>query len=77
MKVVDLRKTVKKVNFADLPTGQTYFDEDKNLCIKTTPDPDQYDNCMFYHNSSGYWEAEHEEPNSVCELCSATITIEG
>ena len=75
MKVVDLRKTVTKVNFADLPTGQTYFDEDKNLCIKTTTDPDQYDNCIFYRGNG--WEEEHEEPDSVCELCSATITIEG
>ena len=76
MKVVDLRKTTTEVPFADLPVGQAYFDKEKNLCIKTSIDPDDSNNCIFYQGGD-VWEETHEEPFNPCELCSVTITIEG
>lgn len=75
MKVVDLRNAVKRVSFTDLFVGQTYFDKEKNLCIKTSTDSDDYNNCIFHQD--GVQKESHEEPFNLCELCSATITIEG
>lgn len=77
MKVIDLKKTVTKVNFADMPIGQAYRDEKDILCIKTARDNEDYGfNCIFL-NERGEWDCEYEAPDSLCEPVASTLTIEG
>jgi hypothetical protein len=77
VEVIDLKKTVTKVNFADMPIGQTYRDDKGVLCIKTAHDDDDYGlNCIFL-TDKGNWDCEYEAPDSICELVTATLTVEG
>ena len=74
MKVVDNRKKVIEVPFADLPVGQAYLDEGELLCIKTSV-YDGEDNCICYED--GGWHTDYEHRNRLVMPVKVTLTIEG
>ena len=76
MKVIDNRKTRKKVRFEDLALGDAYLDEDENICIKTSEDY-ECTNCMYYRTCSGTWVAECEYNYTEVTPIQITYTIEG
>ena len=75
MKVIDNRKTGKKVRFEDLDIGEGYLDKDGNICIKTSDDYENT-NCMFYQEVGG-WISECEYNYTEVARIQITYTIEG
>ena len=76
MKVIDNRKMGKKVRFENLEIGDGYLDEDGNICIKTSKDYES-NNCMYYREGVGIWEADCEYNYTEVTPIKVTLTIEG
>lgn len=76
MKLIDNRKTGKKVRFEELAIGDAYLDPDENICIKTS-DTYEGDNCMFYVACNNTWEAETEYNYTEVTIIQITYTVEG
>jgi hypothetical protein len=74
MKVIDNRKTDKKVKFEDLPVGEGYLDENDYLCIKTSHHDDG-ENCICFTNGS--WSADYQSDTDWITPIKLTYTIEG
>ena len=73
MKVVDNRKKIIEVPFADLPVGQAYIDDGEHLCIKTSTYDEE--NCICYQD--GHWHTDYQGRNDYVLPVKVTLTIEG
>lgn len=76
MKVIDNRKTEKRVRFEDLPVGDGYLDEDDNIYIKTSDDYEST-NCMYYRPCGETWMPECEYNYTEVRPIKIIYTIEG
>ena len=73
MTIKDTRTTNNKANFADLPIGQVYEDEEGVVCIKTW-DGDTEDNCICFYDDK--WWSHIESLTSKVTPLKTTLTIE-
>ena len=72
MKVVNKRQEKEKVQFKDLPIGQTYIDTDGMLSIKTSFN-EEYNCITLYDEDWSVWTECITEKVTPIE---ATLTIE-
>ena len=65
----------KQQLFKDLPSGQYYYDNYGNLCMKINNDNTH--NCIVYDDDKKKWTCEEEDANESVRPVEAILIIEG